>query len=152
MQTKVCCITGHRKIDETKIDSTKEAIRGAVLDAIAQGYRHFISGFAAGVDLYFAEIVAQLKEEHRLFLEAAIPYRNRLNCEDSTFQRLIGHCDAVGVYSQEYTKDCFLVRNRFMVEASDLVLVVYDGRERGGTLFTMEYARRVGKEVHVIAI
>ena len=78
METKVCCVTGHRSIPAERIDYVKQALRREVLAAIEDGYTRFISGFAEGTDLMFAAIVAE-EMEHRpeLFLEAAIPYAAR---------------------------------------------------------------------------
>lgn len=152
MKRKTCCVTGHRKIEKNKIDSTKQAIRAAIMDAIKHGYTHFISGFSEGVDLYFADIVAELKEEYTLSLEAAIPYRNRVKAKDAKFQHLLKNCNTIGVYSEVYKKSCFLVHDRLMVQASELVIAVYDGRESGGTLFTMRYAHITGKELNIIHI
>lgn len=152
METKTCCVTGHRELEPSKIEPIKQALRNAILEAINDGYTHFISGFAEGVDLYFADIVAELKAEHDLFLEAAIPYRNRMKTKDKDFQRLITKCNAIGVHSEEYSPSCYLIRNRFMVQSSDLVIAVYDGRENGGTLSTMRYAHAMENEVKVISI
>lgn len=152
MKAKTCCVTGHRELDPLKIEPIKETLRNAILGAINDGCTHFISGFAEGVDLYFADIVAELKKEHDLFLEAAIPYRNRIKTKDKDFQRLITQCNVVGIHSEEYSPSCYLIRNRFMVQSSDLVIVVYDGREKGGTLSTMRYAHALEKEVKVISI
>ena len=43
------------------------------------------SGFAAGVDLIFAGIVADLKREYPITLEAAIPYPGRMDTPDKAF-------------------------------------------------------------------
>ena len=152
MKSKSCCVTGHRELDPLKIEPIKQALRNAILEAINDGYTHFISGFAEGIDLYFADIVAEMKEENDLFFEAAIPYRNRIKTKDKDFQRLITQCNAVGVHSEEYSPRCYLIRNPFMVQSSDLVITVYDGREKGGTLSTMRYAHAMEKEVKVISI
>lgn len=152
MNQKTCCITGHRKLDITKIEPVKKALSNSIMEAIADGYTNFISGFAEGVDLYFADIVAELKEEYKLSLEAALPYRNRINCKEPDFKRLLSESNAVGIHSEVYNKSCYLARNRFMVNASDLVIAVYDGREKGGTVFTMRYAHIMQKELKIIRI
>lgn len=87
-----------------------------------------------------------------LSLEAAIPYRNRLNTRDEMFQRLLKACNGIKVQSDKYEPNCFFARNRYMVSLSDRVIAVYDGRERGGTLFTMRYAHALKKEVRVIQL
>ena len=141
---KTCCVTGHRIIPADKQDMVKSALRQEVVQAISEGYTHFISGFAAGVDLIFAEIVAELKREYPITLEAAIPYPGRMNTPDAAFQRLIKCCDVVRVHADHYHKGCYMNRNRYMVDSSTMVIAVSDGREYGGTVATMRYAKTVG--------
>ncbi|MFV0519989.1 MAG: SLOG family protein [Lachnospirales bacterium] len=152
MKGKTCSITGHRDVDNAKTDYVKKAIKDCVVELINQGYTHFISGFADGIDLYFAEIVAELKKEYDITLEAAIPYRNRVNCKKAIFRNLLAECNIIGIHSEEYSKSSYLKRNRFMVEQSSLVICVYDGRETGGTFYTKEYAEKLNKEIKLIAV
>ena len=118
------------------------------LTAIEDGYTHFISGFAAGADLLFSEIVAGLKEIYPITLEAAIPYPGRMKTPDKTFRRLIRCCDTVKVHSNGYFKGCYMRRNRYMINQSQRVIAVYDGRPTGGTATTVRYAK--GKDVRVV--
>ncbi|MDR2933595.1 MAG: DUF1273 domain-containing protein, partial [Oscillospiraceae bacterium] len=75
---KICCFTGHRKIAEDQWDNLINQLRSEVQKAVDDGYTTFISGFAQGADLLFAEVVLDLKKDNpHLFLEAAIPYANR---------------------------------------------------------------------------
>lgn len=152
LRKKTCCITGNTEVDHIKTETVKENLRHAIIEAIKQGYTHFICGFADGVDLYFAAIVAELKDEYHISLEAAIPYRNRIKATNAEFQRLLQHCNIIGVHSETYEKNCFLLRNRFMVQVASLVIAAYDGREIGDTLFTMRYAHAMETEVRVINI
>ena len=62
MQEKTCCVTGHRDIPQDKRTYVETELKKEVLAAIADGYTHFISGFAEGVDLTFAALVAEQKE------------------------------------------------------------------------------------------
>lgn len=153
MGAKACCVTGHRDIPAGKLDYVKEALQKEIMQAVEDGYTHFISGFEKGVDLLFSSIVADLMTENSaLTLEAAIPYRNRLNTTDRLFHRLIGKCNIVGVHSETYSPNCFMKRNRFKVSQALRIIVVYDGRERGGTFFTMRYAYFQKRDVKVIKI
>lgn len=145
---KTCCVTGHRDIPEGRTDIILEYLRYEVITAIEDGYTHFISGFAAGADLLFAEIVVELKEICSITLEAAIPYPGRMKTPDKTFQRFIRCCDIVKIHSDSYSKDCCMRRNRYMVDQSQRVLAVYDGRPTGGTAATVRYAK--GKDVRVV--
>ena len=145
---KICCVTGHRDIPEEKMDRIQKLLRQEILAAIEDGYTHFISGFAAGADLLFADIVAELKEIYPITLEAAIPYPGRMKTPDKTFRRLIRCCDIVKIHSDSYSKDCYMRRNRYMVDQSQRVIAVYDGRPTGGTAATVRYAKE--KDVRVV--
>lgn len=145
---KTCCVTGHRNIPEEQMDRIQKLLRQEILAAIEDGYTHFISGFAAGADLLFADIVAELKEIYPITLEAAIPYPGRMKTPDETFQRLIRCCDTVKIHSDTYFKGCYMRRNRYMVDQSQRVIAVYDGRPTGGTAATVRYAKE--KDVRVV--
>jgi len=150
---KTCCVTGHRDIPMDRIAYVGQELRREVLNAIEDGYTRFLSGFAEGADLIFAEIVAEEKKYHpELILEAAIPYAGRLKTKDGKFHDLLRVCNAVKVECQSYAPSCFMRRNRYMAGQAQRVIAVYDGRERGGTLFTMRYAHTLGKEVRLIKV
>ena len=59
---KTCCVTGHRDIPAEWADIIQKYLRMEIIAAVEDGYTHFISGFAAGADLLFAEIVAELEQ------------------------------------------------------------------------------------------
>ena len=146
-------MTGHRDIAEEHRDAVCVALRREITRAVAEGYTRFLSGFARGVDLYFAEIVAEIKGENpglRLELEAVLPYRDRLLSREPAFRRLIGLCDRVTVQSERYEPTCFFQRDRALVEAASLVIAVYDGRPTGGTRYTLRCARNLGREVRQV--
>lgn len=153
MIEKTCCVTGHRKIPADKLVYVQLELRKAIISAVADGYTRFINGGAAGADLLFADIVAELKERGcPLYLEAALPYAGRTMSKDRDFQNMLSACDEVKVFSEQYTRGCYFVRNRCMVDESSRVIAVYDGRENGGTVYTMQYAADKGKTVLVIKI
>lgn len=153
MCIKSCCVTGHRQISAEKLQYTEQQLREEIVRALTDGYTHFISGFADGADLIFSGIVAEIKNEIKtVTLEAAIPYRNRLKNSGKLFNDLLIKCDAIGVHSEKYNADCYKHRNRFMVNNSGRVIAVYDGRKKGGTLYTLDYAHQLGREVYIISI
>ena len=49
--------------------------------------------------------------------------------------------------SKEYEKDCMLMRNKFMVDNSDFVIAMWDGRKRGGAYHTLNYAKKLNKQI-----
>lgn len=150
---KTCCVTGHREIPDDRLSYVEKELRREIQEAIRDGYTRFLSGFAEGVDLIFAAIVAEEKNRHpQLTLEAAIPYAGRLKTPNKRFHELLQACDGVRVECQIYTPSCFMQRNRYMVHQSQRVIAVYDGRDHGGTLFTMRCAHTLGKEIRLIKL
>lgn len=153
MNEKTCCFTGHREIPEDKSAYVDAMLRKAVNEAIEDGYTRFISDFAEGTDLMFAAIVAEAKKQQPLlYLEAAIPYEGRLKNKDHEFQNLLTLCDSVKVLCSNYSSRCFFIRNRYMVSESSRVIAVYDGRARGGTLYTMRYASTQKRDLRIIEV
>lgn len=153
MNEKTCCVTGHRDIPKEQIAYVEHELRLQVQAAIQDGYTRFISGFAEGADLIFASVVAEEKKQYpNLFLEAAIPYTGRLKTRDKNFHALRKSCNEMKIECEKYKPSCFMLRNRYMVGESQRVIAVYDGRESGGTLFTMRYAHVLEREIHIIEI
>ena len=149
----ICCVTGHRDISEDTIQYVREKLLEEIRQAVQDGYKIFISGFADGVDLLFAECVLTLKEQYpTLFLEAAIPYANRLKSRNANMQELLKKCSGMKVVCEKYKPDCFMLRNRYMVQQASRVIAVYDNRDNGGTVATMRYASIMDKELRVIEI
>ncbi len=155
LQAVTCCVTGHRRIPKDQVAYVKQALQSEVDKALKDGYTHFISGFAEGVDQYFTEIIAEKRQENeKLHLEAAIPYRSRIAalCKNPETMRLLFACTVIGIHSEAYDASCFMKRNRFMVSHSSRVIAVYDGREKSGTAATMRMAVNMGKQIREISI
>ena len=154
-----CCFTGHRpeKLPWRKDDDHPAAARLKerifdVVEALYQsGIAHFICGMARGCDFYFAEAVLKLREEHgEITLEAAIPYEEQAagwSEEDrNRYFRLVSQCDYETVLQTSYSADCMKKRNYYMVDHAAVLIAVYDG-QFGGTMQTVNYAKRKGLEI-----
>lgn len=129
----------------------KERIRETVVGLIEEGYTHFISGMALGADMWFAECIVDLTDIYGdIELEAAVPYRgqrDRLVAVDRfRYDAVIEKCAQVTVLSNEYTKYCMNKRNKYMVDNSDVVLIV-NYAESGGTVNTRAYAEKKKKRI-----
>ncbi|MDL2248743.1 DUF1273 domain-containing protein [Tyzzerella sp. OttesenSCG-928-J15] len=150
---KTCCITGHRDFPVEKRLHIQDELEKALRLAIADGYTHFISGFARGIDLTFARLVAEYKQDiGGITLEAAIPYRNRLNSRDGYFEKYIKHCDKIHICTEAYHPSCFHKRNDYMLEKSSRLIAVYDGRQGGGTFSMIKKAEKLKRDVFLIQI
>lgn len=106
-----------------------------------------ISGMALGWDM----AVAQASVDLGIPFVAAVPFRGQ-ECRwpglaQQRFNDLLGKATAVvTVCKGGYSPAKMQVRNIWMVEYSDAVLVLWDGTT-GGTGNCVEYARRVNKRL-----
>ncbi len=150
---KICCFSGHRKLSIEQKQIAVIGLVGFIDIAIGKGYTKFISGFAEGTDLIAANIIAKNKIRNKnLTLEAAIPYQKRLQSKGEDFQKLLTKCSDINILQDEYSPDCFFKRDRYMVDNSDLLIAVWDGRKHGGTYYTINYAKKCDKEIKIIPI
>lgn len=155
MKEKTCCVTGHRDIPAEQIGYIKEPLEREVDRAISEGFTCFISGFAVGVDLLFAEIITEkIAENPTIKLIAAIPYHRRLDTlkKSERTKALIDLCTEIYIAAEEYHPSVYAKRNRYMVEHSDRIIAVYDGREKGGTVGTIRLAHTMRKELREISV
>ena len=147
MEGKTCCVTGHRDIPQKEINKVKAALRREVDLAVKEGFTRFMSGFAEGVDQYFAEIVLEKKKKNpALELIAVIPYQKRLDnlMEKRRTYEMLEACADVVVMQEKYHPSVYSHRNRYMA--------VYDGREKGGTVRTIRFAHQMKKEFREIPV
>lgn len=153
---ETCCFTGHRDLPVQLLPRLEAALQTEVQRAIRQGYTHFLCGFARGADLLFAKVVAQeCRTNPNIRLQAAIPYRARLKQleADPETKPLLDVCSDVFVPSESYHPGVFMVRNRFMVDRSRLVIGLFSyGREGGGTIRTLQYALSQRKKIRSIVM
>lgn len=93
-------------------------------------------------------------ENSGLKLIAALPHRKRVDrlCQKEHINALLDACAEVIVIQEEYRPNVYSKRNRYMVEHSDRVIAVYDGREKGGTVKTIRYAHQFRKELREIPV
>ena len=160
-----CCFTGKRPqsfsfgFDESSKDCIllKKKLETEIEKAINDGYKNFISGMALGVDLWAAEIVLKLKEKYpEIELYCAIPYKAQSIAwsqgHRERYMTCVHRCKKYEVVSPVYTKDCFFKRNMYMVDNSSLVIAVSDNPPTGGTAHTINYAKRMGRQINMIEI
>ena len=148
-RTVSAAFTGHRFYDFSQREFIQERLTSAISEAYDHGIRNFISGFALGIDLMAAQLVQSLKcNLPGISLTAAIPFEGqaeRYNIYDKrVYRRLLELADKVIVLSDCYYPRCFLDRDEFMVENASYLIAYYDGREKGGTYYTVKKARARG--------
>ena len=145
-RTVSAAFTGHRFYDVSQREFIQERLTSAISEAYDHGIRNFISGFALGIDLMAVQLVQSLKcNLPGISLTAAIPFEGqaeRYNIYDKrVYRRLLELADKVIVLSDCYYPRCFLDRDEFMVDNASYLIAYYDGREKGGTYYTVKKAR-----------
>ena len=161
---KTCCFTGPRpknypwgrdKECEAKIE---EKLKIAVQEAVERGYRHFISGMSAGIDLLAAKIVLQLRGDMpkmEITLEAAIPFlfQSKRWKEETKreYEIILSQCDKVHYIADAFSLEAYKKRDKYMVDKSSLLIAV-EGKPNGGTARTIAYARELGRTIKLICL
>lgn len=165
---KTCCVTGNRpqgfKWDYYDFDSAQyrkyiERMEQLIVNLIEkEGYENFIAGGAMGVDTDFAETVIRLREKKYSFitLQLVLPYNGHhvsfSNTDKERFYNIKNKANEVQFLSKGYTKSAFHIRNRYMVDNASFVLAFWNGINKGGTYYTINYAKRLEKHITVSEI
>lgn len=163
MDRKTCAFTGHRpqffpwgyNESDSRCVKLKEELSKQILFLVRNGYTDYLSGMALGADVWAAQTVLTLREKcPELKLHCILPClgQERAWSEESKalYFSIVKQADSRVYTSRAYYKKCMLDRNRFMVERSDLLLAVYSGISGGGTAYTVNYSRRLGRKIIIL--
>lgn len=163
MGITACAFTGHRphkflwKNNESdpQCIALKKTLTEQITVLAEAGITGFFSGMAEGTDHYCSQIILDLREKNpALRLHCVLPHEGQADkWSDSAQERyhsILKQADSVEYVSRRYYDGCMLDRNRRLVESSDLLLAVYNGVRRSGTGATVNYARKMGREIIVI--
>ncbi len=147
---RTCCFTGHRFIHKDKIQNIKDSINNLIMDLSNKGVTNFMCGGALGFDTLVALLVLEQKKKLTLVLPCINQADNWSKNDILVYQLIKDSADCIIYTSKEFDKDCMLKRNRYMVDNSDYVVAYLDGRESGGTLYTVNYAKKLKREIIII--
>ena len=163
MIEKCCAFTGHRPqkfpwgYDETdpRCVALKKALTEQIAKLMEAGYTDFFSGMAEGTDTWAALAVLALKKENpALKLHCVLPCPGQADWWSASARELyfsiLEQADEIVYVSREYSEDCMLERNRYLVNHADCLLAVYNGERRGGTAMTVRYAQKLGRKIIII--
>ena len=158
-----CAFTGYRpskfpwRYNEEDIRCV--ALKAVLTEQIAAlakaGVTDFFSGMAEGTDCYCSQIVLTLRETNpALKLHCVLPHEGQADrWSDSARERynaILEQAASVDYVSRAYYDGCMIDRNHRLVESACLLLAVYNGVRRSGTGATVNYARKMGREIIVI--
>ena len=163
---RCCCFTGYRphrfqfSPDGLRPEQVQAALGTQIRRLYDEGYRTFISGMSAGVDLWAAAEVLTLRESHPdVELIAAVPFAGQESHWpiplQREYRRILDAAQRVEVLftaavAEANAAECYKKRNRWMVDRADTVLAVCEidvADSRTGTAATVRYARRLQKRI-----
>lgn len=149
---QTCTFTGHRPERlELPGHQVIQWLDKQIRQAINDGYTEFITGMQRGVDIWAAEAVLELRNEGKpIRLIAAVAFRGMENRWESSWQEryrsIISVSNEVHYICDKPGKNAFFARNHWMVDHAHRLIAVYTGAP-GGTKGTIEYARKLEREV-----
>ena len=160
MDKTACAFTGHRphkfpwKGDEADLRcvALKAVLAEQVEKLVAAGVTDFYSGMADGSDVWLSQIVLDLRKENpALKLHCCLPCEGQADKWSSSAQEryhsILGQANSVIYVSHKYYDGCMIARNHHLVEAAGRLLAVFNGVKRSGTGATLNYARKLGREI-----
>lgn len=152
------CVTGHRpnklygyNLQDPRWLHLKDTFKKLL---IGMHCTEGITGMALGADLVFAQAVLELKRDgYDIRLHCAIPCQNQTNNWSreyaALYQRILDHADRVKVLANSYSPAVMQARNRYMVDAADIVIAVWNGTP-SGAVNCIRYAQKKDKPVYRI--
>lgn len=119
------------------------------------GVTEFYCGGADGADCWAALTVLALREKNpALQLHCILPHEGQAdqwnNSARERYYSILKQADSTEYVSRSYYDGCMIDRNHRLVESAGLLLAVYNGTRRCGTGATVNYARKMGREIIVI--
>lgn len=148
---KTVCFTGHRSLTSEEKRNLKNALKETLEKCYETGARCFRCGGALGFDTLAAIAVLNLQRDHpdiRLELVLPCPQQSeRWNQSDvNLYEEIKQSADLVTYISDTYYSGVLQLRNRKLVDGSDICIAYLKNSHGGGTAFTCAYAIRSGLE------
>lgn len=150
-----CCFSGHRRLPWESMEKIQKELSMVIDEYIKKGYYEFISGGALGFDLLAARmIVEKRRSDKRIRLIMILPCRDqhvRWSWRDiKEYEDILALADEVRYVCESYCTGCMHLRNKVMVDNSR-VLIAYHTDSRGGTAYTVSYAKEKKREIINVA-
>ena len=108
---------------------------------------------AMGFDIIAAELVLLLKKAYKkakIKLICVLPFKTQSEKFPmewkKRYDKIIEKADEVICLAENYHPSNYQVRNKYMVDRSDIVVTWFDGQS-GGTKNTITYAEKKGKQI-----
>lgn len=152
---KTCAFNGPRPYqfhfafteNSKEISTLKEDIEEAIVDAAKMGFDTFLCGMASGFDMLCAEALLDLcgryYECKGLKLIAVIPFKGHMDYWDKLWQikydRLNKLAYKTVFTSDQYSRECYFIRNRFIIDHASRLICCCDEKSEA---YTVSYAKQ----------
>ena len=146
-------VTGHQVIPSEKLASTVHAVRDVLHRAGSP--LTGVTSLAAGADQLVATELVQSGGRLHVIVPSLLYERTFTSSEGLACFRLLLEA-AIEVTTLDYakpTEEAFMAAGRTIVDRSEMLLAIWDGkpaRGLGGTADVVRYARRTGKSVTIV--
>ena len=146
MREKTACFTGHRKIPPESISELSQRLKNTLLRLIEEGYMYFGAGGASGFDTLATQCVLSLKKQYPhikliLVLPCITQTKGWSKNDIAIYEEIKSQADKVVYTSHDYFRGCMFKRN------GSSVCIAYLTQEKGGTAYTVNYARQSNVQV-----
>jgi uncharacterized phage-like protein YoqJ len=152
---KVLAVTGYKShelgiFDEKHVGITyiKKVLEKRLISMIEDGLEWVLISGQLGVELWCGEVVLQLKQQYpHIKLAVLTPFYNQENnwneLRKEQYHRVLQRADFVdSITKREYENPSQLkLKNQFVIDKSDGLLVIYDDEKPGSPSYYLSYAK-----------
>ena len=154
-RNSTCSFTGHRVIPDGMAEYLLQRIKDGVNYLYSHKVKTYLTGGALGFDTLAAKTVIECRNIHEdIRLILVIPCRDQARDwkqEDiETYEHIKELADEAICLSEHYYNGCMHSRNRYLIDNSG-ACICYLTQAKGGTAYTVTYAREKGLSVFNLA-
>lgn len=147
----IVCFTGHRQIPDEEYPALSERLYRVIEEQIERGACIFRTGGALGFDTMAALTVLSLRLKYphiRLELILPCPTQTRGWSKEDTllYEQILSRANSHRYMSQHYWSGVLQLRNRALIDGSDVCIAYLKRSRGGGAAFTFALALRKGLE------
>jgi len=147
---KTCCMTGYRDIPADKLDYVRRELEREIGAALEDGYREFLAFFEEGAGTLFARCVNERRGEYPdIYLEVVIHPKHFERFSRAEWE-LISKSSGIKPLCEECQQEYPLSVTRYLVGQSERVIAVYTEQADKDTLYMMDYAQTMKRDLRII--
>ena len=149
---KTCCVIGYLEIPPDKLDDVKRELEREIGAALEEGYRTFLTFFEEGTGMLFARCVNERRGEYPDIFLMSVLHPGHCERFDRDQWELLSKSDGIKGLCEECRQDYQLSVTRCFTERSSRVIAVRNGPDDSDTIYAMDYARTMERDLRIIEI